>query len=149
MDDIDLKILQLLQQNARIANAEIARRVDMAPSAVLERIKKLEDKKYIQEYVAKLNPKAVDLGLVAFVAVKADYCDCSDAGEALARVPGVLEVYSVAGEDCYMVKIRAKDTEALGRILNEQVKTIPSIRSTKTTIVLSTIKETTSLPLPE
>lgn len=149
MDDIDLKIVDMLQQNARIPNAEIARRVNMAPSAVLERIKKLEERRVIREYGTRLDPAAVGLGLLAFVAVKADYCEGNDTGKMLAAIPGVLEVHNVAGDDCYLVKVRTKDTEHLGRLLSEQFRNIPAIRSTKTTIVLATVKETSSLPLPE
>ncbi len=149
MDDIDVKIVDMLQQNARIPNAEIARRVNMAPSAVLERIKKLEERRVIREYGTRLDPAAVGLGLLAFVAVKADYCGSSDTGQMLAAIPGVLEVHNVAGDDCYLVKVRTRDTEHLGRLLSEQFRNIPAIRSTKTTIVLATVKETDSLPLPE
>jgi Lrp/AsnC family leucine-responsive transcriptional regulator len=149
MDDIDLKIVDMLQQNARIPNAEIARRVNMAPSAVLERIKKLEERRVIREYGTRLDPAAVGMGLLAFVAVKADYCESNDTGQMLAAIPGVLEVHNVAGDDCYLVKVRTRDTEQLGRLLSEQFRNIPAIRSTKTTIVLATVKETNSLPLPE
>ncbi|MDT8900788.1 Lrp/AsnC family transcriptional regulator [Anaeroselena agilis] len=149
MDDIDVKIVDMLQQNARISNAEISRRVNMAPSAVLERIKKLEERRVIREYGARLDPAAVGLGLLAFVAVKADYCEDDDTGRMLAAIPGVLEVHNVAGDDCYLVKVRTRDTEHLGRLLREQFRNIPAIRSTKTTIVLASVKETNSLPLPE
>lgn len=149
MDEIDLRIVEMLQQNARIANAEIARRVNMAPSAVLERIKKLEERRVIAEYGARVNPASVGLGLLAFVAVKADYCDAEDTGQLLAAIPGVLEVHNVAGDDCYLVKVRARDTEHLGRLLSEQFRNIPAIRSTRTTIVLATVKETNSLPLAD
>jgi Lrp/AsnC family leucine-responsive transcriptional regulator len=149
MDDIDRKIVDMLQENARIPNAEIARRVNMAPSAVLERIKKLEERRVIREYSTRLDPAAVGLGLLAFVAVKADYSDSDDTGQRLAAIPGVLEVHNVAGDDCYLVKVRTRDTEQLGRLLSEQFRNIPTIQSTKTTIVLATVKETSSLPLPE
>lgn len=147
MDEIDVKIVDILQQNARIANAEIARRVNMAPSAVLERIKKLEERRIIREYGARVDPGSVGLGLLAFVAVKLDYCDSVDTGELLAAIPGVLEVHNVAGDDCYLVKVRARNTEHLGRLLHEHFRNIPAIRSTNTTIVLATVKETNALPL--
>lgn len=146
MDEIDLKIIELLQQNSRISNAEIARRVSMAPSAVLERIKKLEEKRIIQEYVARVDPKAVGRGLLAFISVQAERCGC-ELGEALAKIPGVLEVHNVAGVDCYLVKVRVRDTEGLGRMLTDDFRSIPGLRSTKTTIVLTSLKETASLPL--
>ncbi|HMM20970.1 MAG TPA: Lrp/AsnC family transcriptional regulator [Selenomonadales bacterium] len=147
LDEIDLKIIELMQQNSRIPNVEIARKVNMAPSAVLERVKKLEERRVIREYAARVNPKAIGLGLLAFIFVQGECCGPS-IGEELSRVPGVLEVHSIAGEDCLLVKVRARDTEDLGRLLNERFKSIPAVRSTKTTIVLTTLKETGSLPLP-
>ncbi|HZD04659.1 MAG TPA: Lrp/AsnC family transcriptional regulator, partial [Longimicrobiales bacterium] len=69
-DDIDLAILSLLQENARIANAEIARRVDLAPSAVFQRIRKLEEKGVIRGYHARLDPKSLGHGLMAFVMLR-------------------------------------------------------------------------------
>jgi Lrp/AsnC family leucine-responsive transcriptional regulator len=150
IDEIDAKILTILQENARTPNAEIARQVGMAPSAILERIRKLEEQKVILGYEARLNPKALDLGLLAFVFVRSDeHVGGLETAKQLAQIPEVQEVHHVAGEDCFMVKIRAADTEALGNVLREQLGAIKSIRSTRTTIVLGTIKETASLGLPK
>ena len=70
IDEIDRQILNILQQNARTSNAEIARQIDMAPSAVLERIRRLEAKGVIQGYEARINPEALGLGVLAFVFVR-------------------------------------------------------------------------------
>lgn len=88
------------------------------------------------------------MGLVAFVFVRAD--DKSgelSVGDALAAIPGVQEVHHVAGEDCYLAKVRAKDTEALGRLLRERFAGVAGLRSTRTTIVLNTLKETVQIPV--
>lgn len=148
IDDIDRKIVSILQENGRIAAAEVARRVEMAPSAVFERIKKLEDRGVIRGYAATLDPKAVCLGLLAFVMVRADERITDvEAGRQIAAIPGVQEVHHIAGEDCYLVKVRTRDTESLGRLLRERFGTIPFVRSTRTTIVLETVKETLLLPV--
>jgi len=85
---------------------------------------------------------------VAFVFVRtAEPPGACDAAVRLAAIPGVQEVHHIAGEDCYLVKVRAADPEALGRILREEFGAIGTIRSTRTTIVLETIKETAELPL--
>ena len=147
LDDIDMKIINLLQKNARLPNAEIARFIGMAPSATLERLRKLEEQGYITGYEARVNPSRVGLGLLAFVFVKATGPD--DCGEQLARIPEVQEVHNIAGEDCYIVKVRTKGTEELAKVLREKFRTIPSIISTKTTVVLTTIKESGRLPLPD
>ena len=146
INEIDAKILHILQQDARIANAEIARHLDMAPSAILERIRKLEARGLIQGYEARLNPKMLDLDLLAFIFVRADEGVGSlNTGEVLAQMPEVQEVHHIAGEDCYLVKVRVANTEALGRLLRERFGRIATIRSTRTTIVLSTLKESGQL----
>jgi len=149
IDDVDRKILRILQENARTSNAEIARRVEMAPSAVLERIRKLEARGVLKGYEARLDPASLDRGLLAFVFVRANEAYGSwRVGEALARLPEVQEVHHVAGEDCYVVKVRAADAEALGRLCRERIAAVGDIQSTRTTIALGTIKETLRLPLP-
>jgi Lrp/AsnC family leucine-responsive transcriptional regulator len=146
-DEIDTKILTILQENSRTSNAEIARQIGMAPSAVFERIRKLEAQGVIRGYEARLQPQALGLSLLAFVFVRTDDRGSMETGKKLALIPGVQEVHDIAGEDCYLVKVRAANTEALGRLLRDQFGTIPSLRSTRTTIVLSTAKETAQLPL--
>src|SRR5579864_5684632 len=107
IDDIDRSILSILQENGRISNAEIARRVDMAPSGVLERLRKLEERGVVQGYGPKLNPKSLGLGLLAFVFVKTDETAGEEtAAKYLAAMPEVQEVHHVAGEDCYLAKVR-------------------------------------------
>ena len=148
IDAADRKILRMLQENARTPNVEIARRLRLAPSAILERIRKLEKRGAIRGYEAQLDAPMLDLGLVAFVFVRADEkVGSTSIGNALARVPGVQEVHHVAGEDCYLVKVRAASTEALGHLLREQFGAIRGITSTRTTVVFTTVKETAKLPL--
>jgi Lrp/AsnC family leucine-responsive transcriptional regulator len=148
LDPTDHRILGLLQANGRVSNAEVARDLDMAPSAVFERIKKLEQRGIITGYEARLAPKRIALGLLAFVFVRAEERG-QTVGEKLAELSEVQEVHQVAGEDCYLVKLRVRDTDDLARILNRGIKAIPGIVSTRTTIVLGSLKETLRLPLGE
>lgn len=148
MDKIDLKILSIVQGDARISNAEISRRLKMAPSAVLERIRKLEEKDVITGYETRLNPKVLDNGLAAFIFVReSEDRENRNTAEKLAKLPEVLEVHHVAGEDCLLVKVRTRDTDHLEKLLTKDFGAIRSILSTRTTIVLSTTKESTSIPL--
>lgn len=148
LDDINLQILDILQQDARVSNAEIARQVGLTPSATLERIRKLETNGFINAYKAWLNPKAFGLDMIAFIFVKVDEPVGSwEAGEFLSEIPGVQEVHHVTGEDCYLLKVRAKDTEALGSLIKCEIGALPNITSTRTTIVLKTVKESCNLPL--
>lgn len=148
MDAKDRDILSILQNNARLPNAEIARQVGMAASAVLERIRKMEERGLITGYEARVNGRSLGLGIVAFVAVRSDERETScSTGDRLAEIAEVQEVHHIAGDDCYLVKVRTADTEALGVLLRETISAIPSVRSTRTTIVLNTLKETARLPL--
>lgn len=149
INDLDAQIMTILQKNARVSNAEIARQVGLAPSAVFERIRKLEERGVIRGYSAQIDPHAVGLGLVAYTFVRSnDRPGGIRTAKLLAEIPEVLEVHHVAGEDCFLVKVRAADTEALGRLLRERLGKISTISSTRTTIVLESVKETSELPIP-
>lgn len=149
IDKQDLTILSILQENARTSNVAIARRVGLAPSAVLQRIRKLERTGVIRGYEPRVNPAVIGAPLLAFIFVHADErIGGLDTGKKIARFPEVQEVHQVAGEDCYLVKVRVPDTDALGRLLRESFGALPNIRSTRTTIVLSSVKESAQLPLP-
>lgn len=141
MDHIDKKILDLLQNNARISNADVARQVKLAPSVTLARIRKLEGKGIITGYEAKLNPRELGLDMLAFVLIKVT--GDKDIEASLVDIPGVQEVHNVAGDDCYLIKIRTRNTESLSVLMKERVRG-ESI-STKTIIVLNTLKETAQL----
>ena len=148
IDGIDGAILKILQENSRTSNAEISRQVGLAASAVFERIRKLEERGVIRGYRAEIDPKALDVGQLAFILIRtSDRPGGVDTPGKLAEIPEILEVHHVAGEDCFLAKVRARDAEALGRLLREKLSRIPTITSTKTTIVLETVKETTSLPV--
>lgn len=148
LDGVDRHILSLLQKNARIPNAEIARQVGKAPSAVLERIRKLEKNGVILGYETRINPKALDLGLTAFSFVHAeDAVGSTVSGQSLAELPEVLEVHHTAGQDAYLIKVRVADTEELGHLLRK-IGAIHSVRDTRSTIVLGSVKETIGPDIP-
>ena len=150
IDEMDRRILSLLQQDARLPNAEIARRVGMAPSATLERLRKLEERGVIRGYEVRLDPRKLGLGVTAFSFIRSrDKKGEIETSERLKSHPNVLEVHHIAGEDCYLVKLRATDTEELGRLLRTDFANISSVISTKTTIVLETLKESTRIPIPD
>ncbi|HEY0557195.1 MAG TPA: Lrp/AsnC family transcriptional regulator [Thermoanaerobaculia bacterium] len=148
IDDIDRQILNILQQNARTSNAEIARQVEMAPSAVLERIRRLETRGVIQGYEARINPEALGLNILAFVFVRStDFDGEAKTAELLSQIPEVLEAHHIAGEDCFLMKVRARDTKSLGRLLRDRIGSTGAVESTRTTIVLETVRESARLPL--
>jgi Lrp/AsnC family leucine-responsive transcriptional regulator len=148
IDQTSLAILETLQADARISNAEIGRRVGLAPSAVFERIKKLEERGAVRGYNANIDPTAVDLGLLAFVLLRSDERGGARKTEAaLVAMPEVQEVHHVAGQDCFLLKVRARDTSALNELLSERIGALDGVRSTNTTIVLRTAKETSTIPI--
>lgn len=148
IDETSLAILETLQADARISNAELGRRVGLAPSAVFERIRKLEERGTVRGYNASIDPVAVELGLLAFVLVRSEEPRGAPRTEAaLVAMPEVQEVHHVAGEDCFLLKVRVRDTTALNDLLSERISVLDGVRSTKTTIVLRTAKETSMIPL--
>ena len=148
IDGVSLKILKILQKKARIPNVEVARQVGMAPSAVLERIRKLEKQGFIDGYEVRLNPKRFAKSLVTFVTVKLKNLNAEiKVGQTLSKLPEVQEVHYVAGEDALLVKVRAADTEALGGLIRDKIAVIQGVQSTRTAIVMSTYKETARIPI--
>lgn len=146
INEIDLKILNLLQKDSSLSNAAIAKEIGLTASATFERIKKLDEKGIIKGYSLVLDPKKLDFSTLAFVFVQTDETLGNEAWEGLMKIPEVQEIHNVAGEDCYLVKVRTKDTEALSLLLRKFLM-IPLVRSTRTTVVLETKKETSYLPV--
>jgi Lrp/AsnC family leucine-responsive transcriptional regulator len=150
LDEVDLLILGQLQTDASMSNSDLAKKAGMAPSAVLERVKKLEQKGVIEAYVTRIKPAALNLKLLAFVFVKSSEGPGNiSVAKQLAKLPEVLELHHIAGEDCYLVKIRAEDPQSLIQLMRDKFSKIPGMLSTKTTIVLETLKETNYLPVPK
>jgi len=150
LDHIDFQILAYLQEDARVSNAELAKKVGMAPSAVLERVKKLEQKGIIKAYTTRIEPAALNLKLLAFIFIRSsEGPGDTPTSKLIAKIPEVQEVHHIAGEDCYLVKVRTEDTLSLVQLMRERFSKIPNIVSTKTTIVLETVKEENYLPVPK
>jgi Lrp/AsnC family leucine-responsive transcriptional regulator len=147
LDATDIQILNILQTDGKITNAELARQVGMAPSGVLERVKKLESRGVILGFSVRLNPRALGLTLSTFIQVKTtDSVGGTDIGRRLADIPEVQEVHWIAGEYNYLIKARVSDTDTLG-LLMKKFGEIPGVQDSRTTLVLDTLKETQALPL--
>ncbi len=148
IDSKDREILAILQQSAVTSKAEIARRVGLTPTAVFERIRKQEERGTIRGYAVSLDPEVFGLGLLAFVRVViGDHDALPEIAARLRAIRGVEEVHRIAGEDDLIVKLRVADTTDLARILNDEFKTIDSIRALCTSIALETLAEGQPLPL--
>jgi Lrp/AsnC family leucine-responsive transcriptional regulator len=150
IDDISLKILKILQDKARIPNVEVARQVGMAPSAVLERIRKLEKMGFIDGYEVRINPERFGKSQVAFITVRTDGDGAEhDLIDTLAAIPQVQEIHYVAGRNGYLIKIREADTRAVGRLVRNQIAPLKGVRAIDTTIVMNTFKETARIPIAD
>lgn len=148
VDDIDLKILSIIQTEARTDAREIARRIDCDPSVVIERVCLLEERKIIRGYETHLSAQALGLDLTAFVTVKTDWrVSGVETEKLLAAIPEVQEAHRITGEDCYLVKVRVSNTAELERLIRDRLCAISSVCSTETSVVLKTVKETVQLPL--
>ncbi|MCA9930746.1 MAG: Lrp/AsnC family transcriptional regulator [Anaerolineales bacterium] len=153
LDDIDHQICDLLQSDARMSNAAIAEQVGLTSSTVFERVKKLEKKGVIQRYVAIVDGTAVGKSLTAFVRIVIgtgpddDYMSCKrQFSQSCLQEPDVLECHTVAGEDCYVLKVRTASPLALESLLERIRSYAPVVRSTSS-IVLSTVKEETKISI--
>ena len=153
IDEIDQRILLLLQQNARLSNAAVAEEVGLTVSTIHERVKKLERKGIIKGYVAVVDAEAVGKPITAFIRLNADSASLNyieskrSVQEVCLAEPNVLECHGVAGDDCYILKVRAAGPKDLEKLL-ERIRTNAQVSKSTTSIVLSTFKEG-SLVVPD
>ena len=144
IDDLDIQILKTLQVNGRTKRNELAEQVSLSVPSVSERLKKLEDSKIIEGYFAKVNKQAFGLDILAFILVIMDSSKhYKDLIKHVDKHKSILECHSVLGEGSHLLKVLV-NTEALEKILSE-IQTWTGVTGTKTTYVLSTIKETTAI----
>jgi Lrp/AsnC family leucine-responsive transcriptional regulator len=141
IDEIDAKILELLQEDGRMKRSDVADEVDLSISAVSERMRKLEERGVIQGYRAIVDPKRLHLDITAFIRVSVDGSEQYPAfvDEVIDMEP-VLEVHSITGAGSHVMKVRTKNTTTLERFLSK-IQAVPGVTQTTTSIVLSTFKE--------
>ena len=137
LDELDLRLLDALQRNARSTFAELGSVVGLKPPAVHDRVKRLETKGYVRGYAAQLDSKMLGLELVAFVSCyTTPDCSYDLFTQTLSQMPEVLEVHSVAGEESFVLKVMTRSTAHLDELLS-RLKAVTGMARTKTTIVLS------------
>lgn len=148
LDDLDSKVLSTLLVAGRRSWAELANEIGLSAPATAERVRKLEERGIIKGYTVVLDAEALGYPLTAFVAVTLDRPEHrKDFLAGLEKLAEVQECHHVAGDDDYILKVRTKGTRDLDRLLSEELKGIPGVVRTRTTIVLSTWKETSALPV--
>ncbi len=141
LDEIDIKILSILQHHGRRHLAEIAKEVDLSPPAVMERVKKLESRGIIKGYHALLNAKVLGKDVVAFIGVSVGHQRYITAfASHMVRQRDVLECHHVTGEESFILKVKTANTDSLERLLGE-IRSMEGVTRTVTKVVLSTPKE--------
>jgi Lrp/AsnC family leucine-responsive transcriptional regulator len=148
MDSLDYKIVQTLMHNGRTTWSELAGILGMSSPAASDRVRKLEEQGVIRGYTALIDAESAGCGLAAMIAVTLTYSEHRDSF--LAKIQGLAEVqecHHIAGDEDYLLKVRCRGTKDLERIISEELKNEPARPKTKTTIILSTVKETPTLPL--
>jgi Lrp/AsnC family leucine-responsive transcriptional regulator len=146
VDAVDLRILEILQRDARVTQQEIARRVKLSQPSVADRIHKLEARGVILGYVAKVDPAHLGKDITAFIGVGISHPKYFEQfGKKILALPDILECHRVAGSDSYLLKIRTENTRSLDRLLVQEIRIIPGVYRTETTLVLSSIKEDLAL----
>ncbi len=148
MDDVDRNIVSLVQSFGRATNAEIAGAVGLSVSAANDRLKRLQERGVITGWSARVDPEAVDLGLLAFIFVEVDHTEHNARFIAAATLMlEVLELHHVTGEWSYLLKVRARDTKALEGFITDRLKALPDVARSRTHIALSSAKDNGALPV--
>lgn len=148
MDDLDYKALGLLMERGRAPWTEVGALLDLSAPAAAERVRKLEEHAVILGYRAIANPEALGLPLLAFVHVSLDSAaQRTTFLKGIAKHEQVIECHHIAGDDDYLLKVRARSTSDLERFLTLALKDKLGVARARTTIALTTVKETTSLPV--
>jgi Lrp/AsnC family leucine-responsive transcriptional regulator len=147
IDEIDAKILELLQQHGRMKRSDVADEVDLSISAVSERMRKLEERNVIEGYTAVVDAKRLRLDITAFIRVSVDGSEHYDNFvDTVQGMDHVLELHSITGAGSHLLKVRTADTTALERFLSD-IQALSGVSKTTTSIVLSTFKETRTVPI--
>ncbi|NNL15713.1 MAG: Lrp/AsnC family transcriptional regulator [Flavobacteriaceae bacterium] len=150
MDNIDQKLLELLQSDSKQTNKELSNKLDLSVTAVYERIKKLEKSGVIHKYVALVKKEKVNKGFVAFCHVKLiqhsqEYVVKFE--KEVANLPEVLECYHISGDYDYLLKVLVKDMEAFREFMVKKLTTINHIGSTHSMFMINEVKHTTTIPV--
>lgn len=149
VDLVDAQIVDLLQADARMTQQEIARKVGLSQPSVADRIRKLEEAKVITGYSARVDPRKLGKDITAFIGVSIEHPKYFDGfAKRVLGLPEVLECHRVAGQESYLLKVRTENTSSLDRLLVENLRVIPGVTRTQTTIALASIKEHTQVPAP-
>jgi Lrp/AsnC family leucine-responsive transcriptional regulator len=147
MDNIDIKIINSLRNNSRVNASDIAEKVNLSVSAVIERIKKLESSGIIKQYTVVLDTNKLGKDVMALISVSIEHPKFNETFvESVMQNPQIVECHYIAGDFDFLLKVITESTQTLEKILND-IKCVNGVSKTKTMIVLSTIKNDLSISL--
>jgi Lrp/AsnC family leucine-responsive transcriptional regulator len=152
LDSTDYRILKELQQNGRISNLELSRRVNLSPTPCLTRVRRLEAEGVITGYAAFVSPAVLDASLLVFAEIVLDRTTeevFEHFGRAVRNMPQVLECHMVSGGFDYLIKARLRDMSDYRDFLGKSLVDLPSVRETHTYVVMEEVKSTTAIDVPE
>ncbi|AHD08174.1 MULTISPECIES: Lrp/AsnC family transcriptional regulator [Phaeobacter] len=150
LDHTDRRILQVLQKQGRISNAELSEQVNLSASACHRRVQRLETDGYIRNYVALLDARKMNLPATVFVEItlQSQADELLDAFEkAVGRIPDVLECHLMAGTADYILKVVAENTDDFARIHRQHLTRLPGVAQMQSSFALRTVFKTTALPV--
>lgn len=150
LDTTDRRILEVLQSDARIANVDLARQVNLSPSPCLRRVRRLEEDGYVRGYVSLLDPAAIGLPVSVFVQVSLEKQVVDALDEFERRIVShseVMECYLMTGDSDYLLRVVAPDIAAFQRFLLDHLTRIPGVASIKSSFALKQVSYRTALPL--
>jgi DNA-binding Lrp family transcriptional regulator len=151
IDQTDRKILQILQSNAKITNAQLSKEIGLSPAPTLERVKKLENLGIIKSYHATLDTEKVGLGVTTFVQVflQNHKKSCLDAFvEKINKIDNVIECHHITGSCDFLLKVIAADIQSYQKLMLEEISEIEEISNMQSMVILSTFKDNKVLPIP-
>lgn len=147
IDETDVQILEILQEDGRISLSDISEQVGLSVPSVSERIRKMEERGVITGYHALVDNKRIHLDITAFIRVTVDGSkNYPEFVRKASELPSVLEVHSITGEGSHILKVCTRNTTTLEHLLSK-IQSWPGIHGTSSSVVLSTYKETRSMPL--
>jgi Lrp/AsnC family transcriptional regulator, leucine-responsive regulatory protein len=146
LDALDRQILEILQREGRLSNAELARRIGLTPPPTLERVKRLEREGAIRGYAAIVDPSALGQRFLVYAAVSLSMHHAPEVeafASAVRALPGVQECHHLTGESDYLLKVLVDDVAGYERFLRETLLQLPGVQRVRTSVVLSTVKQET------
>ena len=152
LDKIDKKILDILQVDGRITNAQLSKDIVLSPAPTLERVKKLENAGIIKSYHAKLDNEKINLGVSTYVMVSLKGHNRSNIEKFISAIDGVDEIIEcnhVTGSSDFILKVIAKDIPSYQKLMLEKVSEIEVVDSMQSMVILSTFKDSKRMPIPE